>query len=150
MVNASTRFNDGGELGLGAEMGISTTRIHAFGPMGVKSLTSLRLPLSAKARSAASYATDGSSADAGAVASFLPPRTFRSPLKTSTSSSSNSLSPKLHCSESGDNCATSSINRLIRMDFAFKVIVLAAHRREKPEWLEIYDFLHADLLLDLT
>lgn len=51
MVNTSTRFNDGGELGLGAEIGISTTKLHAYGPMGLRELTTRKFVVTSDYRS---------------------------------------------------------------------------------------------------
>ena len=62
MVNASSRFSDGGELGLGAEIGISTTRLHAYGPMGAEALTIERFVV----RGAGQVRHPRAGADAGA------------------------------------------------------------------------------------
>lgn len=48
MHNASSRFSDGGQLGLGAEIGIATTKLHAYGPMGLESLTTEKFVVKGK------------------------------------------------------------------------------------------------------
>jgi glutamate-5-semialdehyde dehydrogenase len=54
MVNASTAFTDGGEFGFGAEIGISTQKLHARGPMGLAELTSTKYVLTGTGQTRAS------------------------------------------------------------------------------------------------
>ncbi len=55
LVNASSRFSDGGQLGLGAEIGISTTKLHAYGPMGIESLTTKKFVVFGEGQSRHGY-----------------------------------------------------------------------------------------------
>lgn len=72
MVNASTRFTDGEEFGFGAEIGISTQKLHARGPMGLPELTSTKYVVTGEGTCAADAGRAGPAAATVGVVTFLP------------------------------------------------------------------------------